>query len=145
MTGRAIVHEDPLDARIVRRGFRQCRGEHLTGHLPDPLFGIGYLLERKILMTRGVQVHRALGSLEAKRLCPDAIFTRGQRREIIAAGFVAAAGAFIQRWTVRSGIARRWQMADATSLSHDLTPKTLLLVEAIDRLLGAGVLGVSGQ
>jgi len=59
--------------------------------------------------------------------------------------FVAAAGAFIQRWTVRSGIARRWQMADATSLSHDLTPKTLLLVEAIDRLLGAGVLGVSGQ
>jgi len=59
--------------------------------------------------------------------------------------FVAAAGAFIQRWTVRSGIARRWQMADATSLSQDLTPKALLLVEAIDRLLGAGVLGVSGQ
>jgi len=59
--------------------------------------------------------------------------------------FVSAAGAFIQRRTVRSGIARGRQMADATSLSQDLTPKALLLVEAIDRLLGAGVLGVSGQ
>ena len=88
MTGRAIVHEDPLDARIVRCRFRQCRGEHLTRQLPDPLFRVGYLLEHKILMTRGAQVHRTLGSLEAKRLRPDAIFACGQRREIIAAGLV---------------------------------------------------------
>jgi len=59
--------------------------------------------------------------------------------------FVSAASAFIQRRTVGSGIARGRQMADATSLSQDLTPKALLLVEAIHRLLGAGVLGVSGQ
>jgi len=59
--------------------------------------------------------------------------------------FVAAAGAFIQLRTVGSGIARRRQMADATSLSQDLTPKALLFVEAIGGLLGAHILGVSGQ
>src|SRR5438876_12262257 len=59
--------------------------------------------------------------------------------------FVCAAGAFIQRRTVRSGIARGGQMADATSLSQDLTPRALVRVEAIARLLGAGVLGGSAQ
>src|SRR5262249_17751519 len=57
--------------------------------------------------------------------------------------FIAAAGASTQLRTVGSGIARRRQVANATSLSQDLTPKALLFVEAIGGLLGSRMLGVS--
>ena len=88
MAGRAIVHEDSLDPCIVRCRLRQCRGQHFTRHLPDPLFGVGYLAQHKVLVTRDGEVHGALRSLESERLRPDAIFASGHRGEIVAPGLV---------------------------------------------------------
>jgi len=58
---------------------------------------------------------------------------------------VATARGLIQQRTVRSCIARRRQVANSASLSHELPAKPLLLVKAVGLLPGERVVRAHGQ
>ena len=56
VTGGAVVGEDPLDASVIWRGFRQRRSQRFARQLADPLLGIRNRLQHDIVVPRSAEI-----------------------------------------------------------------------------------------
>ena len=82
VTARAAISEYALQPSIVWRAVRQRGQQLITGQLA---FKILQRLQCEILMPRSSQVHFGTGGLEGVGLCPNFVFSLGQRRKIVIA------------------------------------------------------------